>query len=564
MRKSAALGLAAVLIASIVIRFSPLFSFLYWGSDTGEYVSILRAMVRTGHLTTDYDGWGITYPFFPGMVFVQGAAIHLAGAEMTGVVALLIPVLGALAVVPVFLIALRIHGGRGAALFAAAFLAGAIPHAYTTAHPAPAALGSLFALTGLLLFLRLGTDRRIALPLVLVTGALIATHHLSGFFFVLMVIGAIVLRNLIGRWTGSRGDKRKVVYAFGLVGLTFAYWFGYAETFRTSILPDVDIEPWWALLAAFPVLLIAIALLVYARTRIAWRYRPSYPDVRGGLAAFAAALVAMGLIGIIATMVAVPGTTFAVPLRGLLYFVPLVLVLSLAAAGRRYLDFCRDGLAPSAWFLVLLGSALVGIAAAPRILIPYRHAEYLMVPLAVFAGIGVVHLLGLTRRGLGKAAVLAACGALLVANGAFAIPPSEALAGWREGTRPAAIDAAYWARDHASGLVAADHHASTTVFGFGGINATWDRARAPFLYDPAASPLVGLSDIPSPSGVKDATYVWIDEDMVAGLRVTPLETAAPIDPRVLAKFGASPFVKVFDGGYAQLYWIAWGCDRAAC
>src|SRR2546426_6192966 len=31
-------------------------------------------------------------------------------------------------------------------------------------------------------------------------------------------------------------------------------------------------------------------------------------------------------------------------------------------------------------FVALLGSAVVGIVAAPRVLIPYRHTEYLMIP----------------------------------------------------------------------------------------------------------------------------------------------------------------------------------------
>ncbi|MCI4372001.1 MAG: hypothetical protein L3J78_05060, partial [Thermoplasmata archaeon] len=156
-------------------------------------------------------------------------------------------------------------------------------------------------------------------------------------------------------------------------------------------------------------------------------------------------------------------------------------------------------------------------------------------------------------------------GALLLGANAFgAIPPPISLAGWREGTVPAALDPAYWARDHASGLVVSDHHGSTTVFGFGGINATWDRTRTPFLPEYAGDPYAGLSEIDSPSGVKNATYVWIDRDMEAGVRLTPWEPALPMDPKVIAKFDTAPFFKVFDSGYARLYWIAWGCTPTTC
>jgi len=134
------------------------------------------------------------------------------------------------------------------------------------------------------------------------------------------------------------------------------------------------------------------------------------------------------------------------------------------------------------------------------------------------------------------------------------IPPPSTLGGWREGTIPQAVDPAYWARDHVTGLVASDHQGSTIVFGFGGVNATWDRTRTPFVTD--SPPLAGLTGIDTPSGVKNATYVWIDRDMEAGLRLTPWETASPMASSVIAKFDQAPFIKVFDDGYARLYWIA--------
>jgi hypothetical protein len=562
MRKSVAFGLTAILIGSAAIRLSPLLSFLYWGSDTGEYFAILRDLGRTGHVSNVYYGWGITYPYFPGMFFVQEGLVELAGLDLPTVLNLLVPILGALAVVPMFLIAHRITGDARVALFAAAFLMGAIPQAYTTAHASPASLGDLFVLTGLLLFLRLRTDRAALVPLVLVTGALVATHHLSLYFFLLMVLGTVVIRGLATPWRWTAGTRREVAYAAILLTGTFAYWLGYATTFRDSILSDVDIRPWWALLVLFPVGIGILAALIFARTRVHWRYRPAYPGLRHRGTAYAAAAGTILLLGVVAVVAGVPGTSFRVPVEGLLYFIPLVLLMSFSAPGRPFLDFERDGVAVNAWLVALLASAIVGITVAPRVLIPYRHMEYLVVPFAIFAGVGLFRTLELTgiRKG-GRMAILVVLGLILGANAISAIPPASTLAGWREGTVPAAIDPAYWARDHASGLVVSDHHGSTTVFGFGGLNATWDRTRAPFSM---TDPYAGLSGINSPSGRKDGRYVWIDRDMEAGLRLTPWETAAPMDPKVVAKFDSAPFVKVFDNGYAKLYWIAWGCTPTTC
>src|SRR5881296_2187652 len=560
MRNSTAVALAAVVLVSIVVRLSPLWSFLYWGSDTGEYFSILRALIRSDHLSTTYYGWGVTYPYFPGMFFAQAGFVDLGGLDVPTTINLLVPVLGALAVLPMFLVARRMTDDDRFSLFAAAFLAGAIPVAYTTAHTAPATVGELLALAGLLCFVRLRTDGRAMMPLLLVTATLIATHHLSLYFFLSMVLGTVVVEGLARPWRWTPGSKREVAFAGALLAGTFVYWLGYATTFRESILPDVNIQPWWALLALFPAGVVLLAAIIFTRSRLGWRYQPPYPSLRRPSTAYAAAAGAILVIGVVSVVVGVPGTTFQVPASGLLYFVPLVLLLSFSSSGRPFGDFLADGLQVNGWLVALLGSAVVGIVAAPRVLIPYRHTEYLMIPLAIFAGIGFFRLLDLAGlRGGKRTLALGVCGVLLAANAVAGIPPPSTLAGWREGTIPSAVDPAYWARDHVSGLVVSDHQGSTTVFGFGGINATWDRTRDPFLPEFANVPYAGLSDIPSPSGVKNGTYVWIDRDMEAGVRLTPWETAAPMDPAVIAKFDSAPFIKVFDNGYARLYWIGWGC-----
>ena len=565
MQKSSGLGLAAILIGSVAVRLSPLWSFLYWGSDTGEYFAILRGLVQSGRISTAYRGWGVTYPYFPGMFFAQGGLVELGGLGVPTVLNLLVPILGALAVLPMFLIAHRVTGETRIALFAAALVAGALPHAYTTSHAAPATLGDLLAVSGLLLFLRLRTDARAMGPLLLITATLIATHHLSLYFFLLMVLGTILVRGLARPWRSSPATNREVAYAGILLGGTFAYWLGYATTFRTFILPDVAIRPWWALLVLFGFGLALLGGIVFARARVPWHYRPRYPGLRYRTTAYTAAVAAILFIGFVSVVFGVPGTTFRISADGLLYFVPLILLISLSALGRKFLDFFQEGLAPTAWLIVLLGSATVGIAVAPRVLIPYRHMEYLLVPFAIIAGLGFFRMLDLRRlRGHGRSLALLAAGLVLGANALAGIPPPSTLAGWHEGTIPAALDLAYWSRDHASGLVVSDHQGSTTVFGFGGLDATWDRTRAPFLPDALGDSYAGLSGIESPSGLRNGTYIWIDHDMEAGLRLTPWEAAASMDPTVIAKFDSAPFIKLFDNGYARLYWIAWGCTPTTC
>ncbi len=560
MRKSTAFALAAVVLASVLLRLSPLLSFAFWGSDVGEYFTILRTVSLSGHLPTTYYGWGITYPYFPGMFLVQDAPIALAPIGVPAAIDLIVPVLGGLAVLPFFLIGAEVTGDRRIALLAAAFLAVAMPHAYTTSHTAPASLGDLFAVTGLLLFLRLRRDPRVLLPLLLVGSAVIPTHHLSAYFLLIMTFAAFLIRNLLRPAVRDAGLWREVGFLGFFAVATFAFWAN-VPPFWDQVLHNVSLVPWWFLPAAFPVLVLVLAGLILARRRSAWRFRPRQADLRhaGTMLAVTLAFLA-GFCGLIA-IGAVPSTTISVPPAVLLAFVPFLLLLAFSAPGRAFLDFARDGFDVDSWLVALLGSAVVGIVAAPLVLIPYRHMEYIVMPLGLFAATGfvaVVDLLGPGRRR--KTAAFAAAAVLLAGNALIAIPPPALVAGWQEGISPGVVDGALWGRTYESGLLAADHRASTIFFGFGGVNATWDTTGAPFLAPSFAAAESGLANVQAPSGNLRVSYVWLDKDTEAGVQLLPWDPASPMSSAAIAKYSDSPFIKVYDSGYGQMYLLAWGCD----
>lgn len=561
MKKSGALALAAIVIGAVGLRWAPLLSFVYWGADIGEYFAILRDLAATGRVSFDYDGWGVTYPYFPGLFFVQGAVVALAPVDVTTVLNLLAPALGGLAVLPVFLLATMLTRRTSIGLLAAAFVATVMPHAYSTSHAAPSTLGDLLAFAGLLVFLRIPQDRRAILPALAISAALVITHHLATYFLILMVLLGMVVRGLLRPALAAKGGTRQAGTLAALLGMTFAFWFGYATTFRDGILRDVNVNPWWIIPASFPVLLAALVGLVRLRRRVPWRYRPRYPDLRHLAVVYGLAILFLfGLMGY-GIVTAVPGTAIPLPPIVLAYFAPLTLAIAFAAAGRKFFDFHRGGHAPTGWLAALVLSTAFGAVAAPHVIIPFRHTEYLMVPLALFAGAGIaglVDLRGTVSRGRAAAGALA--GLLVVANAATAFPPPSIIVGWQEGARPAALDAAYWLRGHAAGLVAADHRASSLAFGFGGADATWDATRSPFLADSFAEGRHGFLEVRAPSGAADVAYVWVDRDIEAGVQLFPWEPAVPMSEASKGKFSDAPFVKVFDNGFARLYWIAWGCD----
>jgi hypothetical protein len=562
MRKSTASSLLAIVVLALVLRLSPLTRFVYFGSDVGEYFRISHGLAATGHIALPYPGWGVTYPYFPGMFFLVAGA-SFGGLELGGALSVVVPTLAALIPAIVFLVAVRILHEPSAGLLAAAFVAVAMPHAFQTAHPIPATVGELLVVSILLLWLRLPRDRRMWALLVPATIALVVTHHLSAYFLIVMLLIGLVVVGLV-RAAPLEGTRGRALYIAFLAGTALAFWLGYATTFRTSILTDVDVRPWWLPLAGFPALVGVLAGAVRLRRRWSWRYRPRYPSPRHVVAGFVIALASIYVLMSSAVLVGIIGTRIRLNPDVLWYFLPFFALLAMAGAGRKHMDFSRHGLEPGGWFLALALSAAFGAAVASRLIIPYRHVEYMIVVLAVPVGAGfarLVELGGFSHRRLASAGVAAV---LLAGTALSAFPPTGLLVNYEEGIRPAALDAAYWEGASVDGLLATDHRASTIAFGFGGVNATWDTAEAAITAPDFATARSEMCRVEAPSGPARVDYVAIDEDLARGVQLSPVTPAVPLSPEARAKFGEAPYMKVYDSGFAQVYFVNWGLSGVPC
>jgi uncharacterized membrane protein YhdT len=554
-KRSTLYALLSIYLAAAYVRLLPLTRFLYWGADFGEYFLITRLLAEGSPLPDPYQGWGVGYPEFPAMNVLL-ASVSWAGIPVEAAAVLVVPLLSALVVVPVFLIGHEVTARDWPALLAASVMAVVMPHVYPTSHPIPGALGDLLLASSLLLVLRLSRDPRMLLLLLPMSLSLAVLHHLSSYFLIISTFMVAFLRIMMRGATFS-DVRREASFLTILTVTNVAYWTLYAESFRGFL--GVERFPWWftaLLILLLPVTLLPVSLL---RRRVSWSYRPSFPRPLTGWTIFGLAALLTSLILVAFYYTRVPGTTVSVSQVSIIYSAPFILLFLLAAPGRRHFDFLPGGPQVTSWFLALNFSWILGGVLAPTFLIPYRHLEYLTLPLALFGGMGAMHLWRTARRG--RSALMIVLLTLILLSAATSIPTRQALGNHFEGNRPEGMNVVHWAAGRVEGITATDHRASSVLFGLGGVRATWDAVSSPLhapTFQEARMEMEWVENLPGGPGRVD--YVLLDRDLIQGAMLYPWDPALPLSAKAQAKFLEAPYIKLYDDGYSQLFWVNWGAS----
>jgi hypothetical protein len=571
----------------LFVLLAPGLSFVLFGSDTGEYARLTATLISTGHLPVGgalsggYTGWGFAYPDFPGIFVVGGAVAQSFGVEAASALAVSIPAVAALAVVPLFLLFRRIVPSETIALLGAGFATVALPRAFELAHPAPVALGDFLAVGGLWMWVESRRDARWLAALVPVSGALIMTHHLSTYFFLVSAWGGLLVLELYRpRAWSRRFPLRELVFASAVAAATVLYWFEYAVDFRGVWAPALSALPdglrWFGTspipaLASIAVAALATGLLVHARRRRTFRWdREVRSATDFGIARDAAGLsliLAAGLVTLV--FVPLPPTGQRIDPLLLVLYLPYLVLIPFTAASRRRTTVSRLAPLALAWLTALGASAIVGIATASAVLLPSRHAEFIVIPVGLLIAVGI----GATTARWGNPArrrTLATAGCVAVAalalNAAIVYPPPSLFGGFQEGYT--AGDAALWmwagsALAPGTG-VASDHRLSSTLFGFAGANATWQSTPALFVGTNGSAAALELCGSAHPRAVGPLRAVAVDETMRStGVALDPAQPAPPMSGPARTWLSQPPFLPLYENGGETVYWVDASCPVPA-
>jgi hypothetical protein len=265
----------------------------------------------------------------------------------------------------------------------------------------------------------------------------------------------------------------------------------------------------------------------------------------------------LGLL-LVTALVGIPGTNITLEQEIFLIFIPLAVLLSLASIGAGFIKFHRNGIMVIGWIAALLVSLTVGLVTANRVLLTYRHPQYLMAPLALCVGLGGVMMVSMVGWDRGKRMIAALVIVVLLGLSAYsAYPPKDLMGGFQEGTSHEDMQAVLWSRYSLpkTSTVASDHRMSSMLFGFAELNATWDAARKT-LHAPTYQECRNeIALVKTPSGDKSIDYILLDEDIKEGAALLQWENAEPMSTEAREKFQKWPFVKLYEAGGVEVYGI---------
>jgi hypothetical protein len=603
-------GLLSIIVISILLRLIKLFDFAIWGSDSGEHYFLLEQLITTGEIQLEYNGWGFAYPYFPGMhLLVTGTTQTGQLSTYLGLV-LIIPIVAAFSVLIIFCISQIIFKDYRISLISSAFTGVILPHIYASSHPMPGSLGGLLLLVCIFLILKSYNNKKFFILLILATAALVITHHLTTFFLIISIFFIIIVREIYKNealekeyWLSR--SKIDIIYLTILITFSFSYWFIYAEPFYDKILEkNIPISPIGIFISAYVGLILLWVIIKY-RDKLSWRIKPTFYSNKNLLLRlslfwiFGTIILALGLI------TTVPGTNMKSDISAFPIFLPIMLLISFVAVSPAILVFYKNGITIFGWMLAIMASLIFSFITNNHELLLYRHLPYIFEPISIMASLGFVKLFDFViKKGdlrliqyennkeiinlailfktnklkqikiyerktepkpskqvttkilfYQKTAGIIFILTILLTCSIYSYPPLNVVSGFEEGTTEEELDSCFWSLENLpkDATVASDHRMSSILFGFSGLNATWEYAPKTFHYGTYDEIMEEMNSTRIPSGIKRIDFILITSAIENGVALEQWETAEPMSKSAIEKFDSEPFIKLYDNGESRIY-----------
>lgn len=378
---------------AIIIRSLPSWLYAAWGCDFGIYYQIANKVVENSELFPIYHGWGSSYNEFPVLYAITAFFNWITGIDVIVLMPKIIPIFGGLSVTIFYFLVDELFKNKKIALLSALFLAVLYFHPYQTSHASPLTIGHFFMVLSMYLFVKYRKNTLYVFPLIISTILLIMSHHLTTYFYLISLIGIVFFENFYQKeWTPS--IKKDVTYIIFASALTFAYWAFVAKTVYYKFMQSgIRFEGLRLqsnlVLILFYVLFFIMLGIIYLRRKMNVDSEKNWITAKTCMKNFTIALTVLVVIIIVFLITDLPRATFRFNLESIQRAIPFLIIIAFAVAGFRYTYFIKNGFFIRGWAFAILLSLIYAIVTTNNVILPDRHLEYLMYPIAILTIIGI-------------------------------------------------------------------------------------------------------------------------------------------------------------------------------
>ena len=332
------------------------------------------------------------------------------------------------------------------------------------------------------------------------------------------------------------------ILSIGIMSLVISlYWLFYAESFRKML----DESAFSSISDSFPVTGILV-MIPLTSLLVLWLIKDylKLPQISEKLTqkVFLSRIVvafAISFVGILLILwKGVPGTIAplqAGEYQALPYLIVNILWIVLAV-NLSLITSQKNGWIVWGWILPILSLATVGAISGSHLLIAYRHAPYLLAPLALMSGVGFKYLINgfeTTQRPI----IASMFVVLFIGCTIGAYPPPSVMGGFQEGTNDKEFDAILWTQfTEDDSLIVSDHRLSSLVFGLTETNASWENGDIVITGGTEEATEAGKALSTPQAGVKQVSYVILSEEMQEGVALLQWDPAEELTGEAKTKF----------------------------
>ncbi|MCD6411084.1 MAG: hypothetical protein J7L20_01455 [Thermoplasmata archaeon] len=568
-----------IVLFAIFLRSLPAWLYPAWGGDLGIYFGIASRILETKSIFVDYDGWGSSYNYFP-MLYLISLSVHLiTGIDLLTVMTRTAPIIGGLTILIFYLIMMELTRKRKIALLSSALLAVAPFHVYQTSHAAPLTVGHFFMLLCILLFIKCRNNTKFLPLLLFSTLALILSHHLTTYFYLISILGMISWRNFKFK-IPKKEIANDLIYLFTASALTFSYWKFVAKPVYYSFMEGgLHLEPWKVVALYF--LVIILSIYISSVLRESKKLRELLSKISSRWHHGFSKILFLSIAGFI--LMEIPFLFFEIPTTWVklnpttvILSIPVIVFFSIALAGVPFLSMDKNRSFLQGWLLAVSISLLYSLITVNTTLYPYRHMEYLVVPLSACGAFGVAEigskiktevplLKKLIKRLSAEVSVISMVMFVILSNALIAYPAGYSIGHLDERYSNCCFSAIEWLKNNTNDndTIATDLRLSDFIWAHG-MKATFDKTNVTWTCENWTECINELEENEHHGKV---TYILIDDVMRNSVVYLNVDLHVKMSNESYNKFSREPFEMVFrnatldDHGreihWAEVYRINW-------